>query len=116
MPARVTFSKKRTCMRSGTENGAAVAVLLGNMIGLSGFTLSPCSPWTRRFFASTPVKEATKIFGRVGPGRNPWPFSLFSKTRTTHGQFACGGKKKGFRLEYRKPLLLNSLIGCGGQI
>ena len=28
------------------------------------------------------------------------------------GQLACG-RKKGFRLEYRKPLLLKSIIGCG---
>ncbi len=31
------------------------------------------------------------------------------------GQSAVS-KEKGFRLEFRKPLLLNSLIGCGGQI
>ena len=36
-------------------------------------------------------------------------------SRTTCGQSA-DSKKKGFRLERRKPLVLYDLIGCGGQI
>ncbi len=50
-----------------------------------------------------------KSLGESGRGEISGLFRAFRK----HGQFACA-KKKGFRLEYRKPLLLNSLIGCGG--
>src|SRR5437879_6535330 len=97
-------------MRSGTDSGAAVAVLLGSMIGLSGFTLSPCASWTRGSRVRLSRKQLTSL-GESGRGEIPGLFRCFRK----HGQFACA-KKKGSRLEYRKPLLLNSLIGCGGQI
>src|SRR6266566_1264562 len=63
--------------------------------------------------------------GRVsGSNQNLWAsragekspaFSWFSKTRTKHGQFASG-KEKGLPVEIRKPLLLDALNGCGGQI
>jgi hypothetical protein len=60
-------------------------------------------------------KKQPRYLGKSGRGVMPGLFRGFRK----HGQNtdnSLPAKKKGFRLEYRKPLLVNALIGCGGQI
>ena len=57
-------------------------------------------------------RSAVKKLDEAGVSRD---VAGFFRGFRKHGQFACG-KKKGLRLEYRKPLPLNGLIGCGGQI